>query len=162
MVRPERIAGIRPQGPQLTGIYVPYWTFDADTKSSYRGERGTVYYVSRTVTRNGKRVTERQQKVRWSRKDGRVARFFDDVLVLASRSLPKKYTDALAPWDLGRLEAYAPEYLAGFRAEGYTVELDEAFEARAQMDRGDPSATCGSTSAATGSAFTISTPQSRT
>jgi DNA-directed RNA polymerase subunit RPC12/RpoP len=77
------------KGRALNGIYVPYWTFDADTKSSYRGERGKDYYVSKTVTRNGKTSTVRQRKTRWSPKSGRVARFFDDVLILASRSLPK-------------------------------------------------------------------------
>ncbi|HKL56096.1 MAG TPA: primosomal protein N' (replication factor Y) - superfamily II helicase, partial [Roseovarius sp.] len=61
---------------------------------------------------------------------------FDDVLVLASRSLPKRFTDGLEPWDLSALEPYAPQYLAGFRAEGYAVELDEGFtEAREIMDR---------------------------
>jgi DNA-directed RNA polymerase subunit RPC12/RpoP len=32
------------KGRKMQGIYVPYWTFDADTKSQYTGERGTVYY----------------------------------------------------------------------------------------------------------------------
>ena len=123
------------KGRKMQGIYVPYWTFDADTKSSYRGERGTVYYETRTVTRNGKREQVRVQKVRWRSVSGRVARFFDDVLVLASRTLPKRYTDALEPWDLSAMEPYRPEFLAGFRAEGYQVELDEGFvEARAHMD----------------------------
>lgn len=124
------------KGRRMQGIYVPYWTFDADTKSSYRGERGTVYYETRTVVRDGKTVTEQVPKIRWSPKSGRVARFFDDVLVLASRSLPKSHTDALEPWDLAALEPYRPEYLAGFRAEGYTVDLAEAHgEARAHMAR---------------------------
>jgi DNA-directed RNA polymerase subunit RPC12/RpoP len=124
------------KGRKMAGIYVPYWTFDADTKSRYRGQRGTVYYVTKTVVRDGKSRQVREQRVRWTPKSGRVARFFDDVLVLASRSLPKKYTDNLEPWDLAALEPYRPEYLAGFRAEGYTVELDEGFhEARAHMDR---------------------------
>ncbi|WP_120503646.1 TFIIB-type zinc finger domain-containing protein [Sulfitobacter mediterraneus] len=124
------------KGRKMQGIYVPYWTYDAQTRSSYRGERGTVYYVTRTVTRDGKRVQERVQKVRWSPASGRVARFFDDVLVLASKSLPKKYTDALEPWDLSGLAPYAPEYLAGFRAEAYAVSLEDGFaEARAHMDR---------------------------
>ncbi|SEQ44515.1 TFIIB-type zinc finger domain-containing protein [Thalassovita taeanensis] len=123
-------------GRRMDGIYVPYWTFDADTKSGYRGERGTIYYETRTVVRDGKRQQEQVMKIRWSPASGRVARFFDDVLVLASRSLPKRYTDALEPWDLAALEPYHPEYLAGFRAEGYTVELDEGFDqARAHMDR---------------------------
>ncbi len=124
------------KGRKMQGIYVPYWTFDADTKSSYRGERGVVYYETRTVMRDGKRVQQQVPKVRWTPKSGRVARFFDDVLVLASQSLPKSYTDALEPWDLPALEPYQPEYLAGFRAEAYTVQLREGYqEARAHMAR---------------------------
>ncbi|WP_425046290.1 TFIIB-type zinc finger domain-containing protein [Primorskyibacter sp. S87] len=124
------------KGRKMQGIYVPYWTFDADTQSRYAGERGIVYYETRTVMRDGKRVQEQVAKVRWTPVRGRVARFFDDVLVLASRSLPKAYTDALEPWDLPALEPYQPQYLAGFRAEGYTVDLDEGFaEARGYMAR---------------------------
>lgn len=124
------------KGRKMNGIYVPYWTFDADTKSRYSGQRGKDYYVTRTVVRNGKKQKIQQRKTRWTSVSGKVSRFFDDVLVLASRSLPKKYTDGLEPWDLSELEPYKPEYLAGFRAEGYQVELDEGFdEARAYMDR---------------------------
>ncbi len=124
------------KGRRMQGIYVPYWTYDADTKSSYQGERGTVYYVTQTVMRDGKREQVQVPKVRWRPASGRVARFFDDVLVLASTSLPKRYTDALEPWDLSALEPYAPEYLAGFRAESYAVSLEDGFvQARAIMDR---------------------------
>lgn len=124
------------KGRKMQGIYVPYWTYDADTKSRYKGERGTVYYETRTVTRDGKQVQEQVAKVRWTPASGRVARFFDDILVLASHSLPKEYTDALQPWDLPELLPYRPEYLAGFRAEGYTVELPDGFtEAHGIMAR---------------------------
>lgn len=123
------------KGRRMQGIYVPYWTFDADTKSAYQGERGTVYYETQTVIQNGRRQQVQVPKVRWRAVSGRVARFFDDVLVLASTALPKRFTEALAPWDLAALEPYAPEYLAGFRAEGYSVDLETGFaEARAQMD----------------------------
>ncbi|NRP24470.1 hypothetical protein XMM379_001151 [Aliiroseovarius sp. xm-m-379] len=124
------------KGRKLNGIYVPYWTYDAQTDTRYLGQRGDDYYVDRVVMVDGKRQTRRERKTRWSSRSGRVARFFDDVLVLASRGLPKRYTDALAPWDLSRLTPYSPDYLAGFQAEGYTVELAEGFaEARAHMDR---------------------------
>lgn len=127
-------------GRKMQGIYVPYWTYDADTKSQYSGQRGTIYYETRMVRTqvDGKSVTRQQQvqKIRWRNVSGRVARFFDDVLVLGSTSLPKKYTDALAPWDLSELEPYNPEFLAGFRAEGYSVDVKEAYvEAREIMDR---------------------------
>lgn len=124
------------KGRKLQGIYVPYWTFDAQTNSRYTGQKGTVYYVNQTVMRDGKPQQIRVQKVRWSPKSGRVARFFDDVLVLASKALPKSMTDALEPWDLSELTPYTPELLAGFRAEAYTVTLQDGLpEARAHMDR---------------------------
>ncbi len=123
----------------MQGIYVPYWTYDAETRSEYTGQRGTVYYESRpvTVVINGRRQTTMQQvaRIRWSAARGRVARTFDDVLVLGSRSLPKRFTDALAPWDLSVLSAYEPKFLAGFRAEGYTVPVEEGYtEARSVMN----------------------------
>ena len=124
------------KGRRMDGIYVPYWTFDAQTQSAYSGERGTVYYVTQTVMRDGKRQQVRVAKIRWTGARGRVQRFFDDVLVLASTSLPRKYTDALEPWDLSALEPYAPEFLAGFRAEAYAVPLQDGFgQARNYMDR---------------------------
>lgn len=134
---PNGLSDYARKGRKMQGIYVPYWTFDADTKSRYRGERGTVYYETKTRRNSdGDTETYRVQKVRWRPAAGQVARWFDDVLVLASRSLPKKYTDGLEPWDLRGLEPYRPEYLAGFRAEGYAVELADGFEeARAVMDQ---------------------------
>ena len=132
---PNGLQDYAKKGRKLDGIYVPYWTYDADTKTSYTGQRGKIYYETRTVMRDGKRHQQRVAKTHWSAVGGRVARFFDDVLVLASTSLPKSYTDALAPWNLAQLAPYSPEFVAGFRAEGYTVDLDEGFiEARAKMD----------------------------
>ncbi|MGI1662679.1 primosomal protein N' (replication factor Y) - superfamily II helicase [Palleronia sp. KMU-117] len=124
------------RGRRMNGLYLPYWTFDADTRSRYRGQRGTVYHESRQVVINGKRTTQSVRKVRWTPASGQVARFFDDVLVVASRSLPAPFRNALGAWDLSSLEPYRPEFLAGFRAEGYSVQLDDAFvEAREVMDR---------------------------
>lgn len=133
---PNRLMDYARKGRKMAGLYAPCWTFDADTKSSYQGQRGTVYTERRTVTRNGKRKTVNVSKVRWNRVRGRVARFFDDVLVVASTALPDRFRKALVHWDLTRLEPYQPEYLAGFRAEAYTIDLEDAFsEAREIMDR---------------------------
>ncbi len=123
----------------MQGIYAPYWTYDAETRSDYTGKRGTVYYETRpvSVVVNGRRQTRMQQvaRVRWTPARGRVARAFDDVLVLGSTSLPKHFTDAIAPWDLSTLTAYEPKYLAGFRAEGYTVPVEQGYgEARQIMN----------------------------
>jgi DNA-directed RNA polymerase subunit RPC12/RpoP len=129
----------------LTGMYTPYWTFDSATSSQYTGERGDNYtvYVTRTVTRDGKTTTEQvpETRVRWTSVSGHVSRDFDDVLVLASSSLPERITEKLEPWDLPALKPYAEEYLSGFRTERYQVDLPGGFaRARAKMDlviRGD-------------------------
>ena len=81
------------------------------------------------------RVQQPVRKIRWTPVSGTVARRFDDVLVLASTGLPRKYAEELDPWNLNALKPYSPDWLAGFRAESYTVELPEAHDlARRRMD----------------------------
>jgi len=129
---PNGLQAYARKGRRMQGIYVPFWTYDADTATQYRGQRGDAYYVT-VRGPNGKSRQER--RIRWRRASGRVARAFDDILILASRSLPKRFTDRLAPWDLTGLRSYRPEFLSGFRAEGYQVALDEGFdEAKALME----------------------------
>ena len=129
----------------LSGVYVPYWTYDSDTATSYAGERGDVYFVTEryTTVENGRTVVRTRQvpRIRWTPASGRTSRHFDDVLVGATRTLPRKITDWLAPWDLENLVPYREDYLSGFSSEVYQVELDEGFNhAQKIMDdviRGD-------------------------
>jgi len=98
-----------------------------------------VYYIERYVTvmtdKGPRRQLQRIPQIRWTPVRGRVRRFFDDVLVVASKSLPKGVADALEPWDLHAMVPYTESYLAGFRAEGYTIDLRDGFAGgRAKMD----------------------------
>lgn len=120
------------QDSKLKGVYVPYWTYDSRTTSFYRGQRGKHYWVTEhyTTQENGKTVSKTRQvrKTRWYPASGTVWAHFDDVLVLASKSLPRKYTEQLEPWDLPELVPYQDEYLSGFKAESYQVDLAEGFQ----------------------------------
>jgi hypothetical protein len=117
---------------KLMGVYMPCWTYDSETSSDYRGERGDYYYTTESyvATENGRQVTRTREvrHTRWSPASGQVQNSFDDILILASKSLPKKYADNLGPWDLANLVSYADEYLSGFRAESYQISLGEGFE----------------------------------
>ncbi|MBI9068659.1 MAG: hypothetical protein JEZ09_15285 [Salinivirgaceae bacterium] len=117
---------------QFKGIYIPYWTFDTDTRTKYVGQRGEHYYVteSYTTTEDGKSVskTRQVQKTRWYSASGNVQKFFDDILTVASKSLPQKYIYKLEPWDLENLVPFDKSYLSGFLTEKYQVELGEGFE----------------------------------
>jgi len=114
------------------GVYLPFWTYDSKTSTSYTGQRGRHYYVSQsyTTTENGKTVTKTRQvrKTSWTFVTGRVNHDFDDVLVPASNSLPHKQLAALEPWDLENLVPFTPEYLSGFTTEKYQVNLKLGFD----------------------------------
>lgn len=129
---------MRAREEAIHGVYIPFWTFDAETESYYRGERGEYYYVTETYTtqEDGRTVTKSRQvrHTRWHAASGVVWRHFDDVLVCGSTGLPDALVQRLEPWDLDQLVDYDNRYLAGFRAECYRVDLRGAFErAKAMM-----------------------------
>jgi DNA-directed RNA polymerase subunit RPC12/RpoP len=125
---------------KLAGVYIPFWTYDSNTTTSYVGARGDYYYTTETYTtvENGRTVTRSRQvrHTRWTPASGVVNNAFDDILILASKSLPGKYAERLEPWDLANLAPYADEYLSGFRAESYQISLPQGFEAA--KNRMDP------------------------
>jgi hypothetical protein len=113
----------------IDGAYIPAWTYDSDTDSDYTGERGDDYTDTETYTDSeGKTQTRTVTRTRWTSVSGEVELHFDDVLVIASNSLPRKYADALEPWDLDHLVGYRDEYLSGFVAESYQIDLPQGFE----------------------------------
>lgn len=137
---PNKLKQYAKEDGGLHGVYIPYWTYDSDTSSAYSGQRGDVYYVTQRYSTvvDGRRVTRTRQvpKVRWTPVNGRTSRHFDDVLVGATRTLPRKITDWLEPWDLENLVPYTEDFLSGFSSEVYQVDLDEGFRlAQKRMDK---------------------------
>ena len=116
----------------LKGMYLPYWTFDCQTQTSYRGQRGENYQETKTITvmENGKNVnrTIRETKTRWYPAAGEVAVSFDDVLIAATPSLPKEKLQAPEPWDHTKLVTYDDRFLSGFITETYSLPLKSALE----------------------------------
>jgi hypothetical protein len=116
---------------KFNGVYLPYWTFDSMTGNWYSGERGDHYYVE-----VGEGDNKRQERrTNWSPASGAFQRFFDDVLVIASRGLPEKLVLRLEPWPFDGLAPFNQEMLAGYLARTYEVELDAGFtEAKQRID----------------------------
>src|ERR1044071_3551364 len=124
----------------ISGVYIPFWTYDAYTASRYTGERGEHYYTTERYTErdaqgNTVERTRQVQHTRWYPASGTVERWFDDILVPATKSLPPDRLGALEPWDLGELTAYDPAYLSGYKAQRYQVNLAEGFELAKQATR---------------------------
>ena len=123
----------------LTGYYLPYWTYDADTSTHYRGLRGDIYYVTVTKTMIDNQGRQRQVQVQeprinWTPVGGTVYVSFDDVTIGASKTISRAILDSLEPWDTTALVGFNERYLSGFEAEEYTIGLDNGFEyAKAKM-----------------------------
>ena len=114
-------------------MYLPFWTFDANTETAYHGERGDHYRETIRRVVNGREETQTVVKTRWSSVSGRVQRFFNDILITASRAIPSKYLNQLEPWDLSNLAPYDHRYLSGFKAEISQVNIKDSFEEAKQV-----------------------------
>jgi len=106
---------------KFTGMYLPYWTFDAQTESSYFGEFGKDRIVT-DKEGNKKTVTD------WYKTSGFYSEFIDDELVCGTTQHDTSMLRGLEPFDTADNKVYKPEYVAGFGAERYTVGIKAAWE----------------------------------
>lgn len=125
---------------ELRGVYVPFWTFDSDVRSRWTADAGYHYYDTEHYSENGQPRTRRVQRTRWQPASGTREDHIDDHLVCASKGLPDKLVRSVGDFALsgeaGGLVAYSTDYLQGFSAESYALELAEAWpRARGEMER---------------------------
>jgi len=131
---------------RVQGIYIPFWTFDAQTYSKWHAEAGYYYYVTEqyTVTVDGKRQTQTRQvrKTRWEPASGSHDEFFDDVLVYATKSVNERILERIYPFDTTKLVPYRPQYLAGWRAEEYQIDLETGWQSGQEIIKDRLQAAC--------------------
>ncbi|MFN7942866.1 MAG: zinc ribbon domain-containing protein [Thermoanaerobaculia bacterium] len=110
---------IRARLATIEGVYIPFWTFDAATHSSWTAEAGYHYTV-----RSGNRT---ETRTRWEKASGFLEYFIDDLPVPSSHGLEPELVRKIEPFGTGKLVDYAPEFLSGFHAEENAVSLPDAF-----------------------------------
>ncbi|MCR5502908.1 MAG: hypothetical protein K6F53_07855 [Lachnospiraceae bacterium] len=103
------------------GIYLPYWTFDAMTRSSYVAEYGKDRKVKDSDGQE-RTVTD------WSKTSGNYEEFFNDELVCGTKQHDVNMLRAIEPFNTEENKAYRPEFVAGFAAERYSVGIKDAWE----------------------------------
>jgi DNA-directed RNA polymerase subunit RPC12/RpoP len=119
----------------IHGIYIPAWTYDANSFSKWSGQAGYYYYVTQSYTENGQVKTRQVRKVRWEPRSGSFQNSFDDVLVSASNGLKQSYLKGLEPFKLLDSINFNPELLVGWESEVYNVEVDKGYRiAEIEMD----------------------------
>lgn len=113
----------------MNGVYVPYWTFDSDVASSWTALAGYYYYVTVSFKdASGNTQTRQERRTRWVPAWGNRADNFDDLLVCASKGLPQALAERLKTFDTAGLKPYDPAFLAGWKAEEYSVDLNAGWK----------------------------------
>ena len=102
----------------FTGIYLPYWTFDSETTSSYTAEYGKDY-----------KDKDGNTKTRWYTTRGIYDEFIDDEVVYASTKTKDENIKSVSSFDFKKLRDYNPQFIAGFAAERYSLGLDDGWKA---------------------------------
>lgn len=103
------------------GLYLPYWTFDAQTTSNFTARAG---YDKRVRKKDGGYETQTD----WQGVSGIYQEFIDDETVMASKRHEDSGVDECEPFDLTKLVPYTPQVVAGFAAERYSVGLKEGWQ----------------------------------
>ena len=122
----------------LHGVYLPYWTFDAQVHAQWTAQSGYHYYETESYTdASGKRQTRQVQRTRWVPSSGELDHFFDDELVPGSKGVPFELLRKIEPFPTTTdLKPYDPGYLSGWVVEQYQIDLIAAAQnARVAMDR---------------------------
>ena len=109
------------EAKNFNGVYLPFWTYDTQTASPYNVTLGY-----RRERKNSKGETDVYYE--YKNFSGIYRKFVDDEVVYASKKTDNPYINAVKKFDFSRLRPYAPEFIAGFMAERYTVGLDDGWQ----------------------------------
>jgi hypothetical protein len=118
------------------GVYLPYWTFDAQAEVRWNAEAGHYYYETQMRIRDGRPRAEQVRNVRWTPASGTLSHRFDDDLVCASVGVRPELVRGIEPFPTADLKPYDPAFVAGWVVERYQVDLPAAVvRAREAMER---------------------------
>ena len=117
----------------VKGLYIPYWTFDAQVHADWTATSGDYYYVTESYTDSkGNRQTRQVRKVRWYPSAGSLDHFFDDELISASRGVHPQLLQKVEPFPTKELVPYNASFLSGWTVERYQIDLPAAAQVSRQ------------------------------
>jgi hypothetical protein len=121
----------------IKGVYLPYWTFDAQAYCRWEADAGYYYYTTETYRdRHGRMQSRQVRRVRWEFSSGEIHHSFDDEPIPGGRGIDAGLLRRIEPFPTADLLPYDTAYLSGFVIEHYQVVLiDAAKEAREGMNQ---------------------------
>ncbi len=129
----------------LSGVYLPYWTFDAQVSARWRADAGHYYYETESYRDSkGDLQTRQVRHVRWVPAAGSLDHFFDDELVPGTAGVHPRLLRQIEPFPtLTDLRPYSPEFVRGWTVERYQIDLHQAEKINQQAMEAQMQALCG-------------------
>lgn len=125
---------------RLNGIYLPYWSFDAQVDAAYTGQVANSYTDTEidTVTSDERTDTKKHKvkKMRWRFVTGAIDRTFKNVIFNDAGKPDAKTIERIEPFKLNELVSFSPKYLTGYAVLHYKNGLEAMWE-HAQSYMGD-------------------------
>jgi len=113
----------------LHGIYLPFWTYDAETSSDWTGYGGRYYYTTEVYTdSSGNKQTRQVQHTEWIYRSGTYNHFFDDILIGGATELSQSEYETIFPFNLDELVNFDAKYISGWEADVYDVTVNDGYE----------------------------------
>ncbi|GAA4423823.1 zinc ribbon domain-containing protein [Bremerella cremea] len=115
---------------KLRGVYLPFWSFSMLAQSIWNASIGEYWYETETYTtmENGKMVTKtrRVQRTEWWPLSGKHHQYYSGYMISASKGLSQADADRIKPFSPLAAKRYQPYFLAGWAAEEYQMEIEDA------------------------------------
>lgn len=116
---------------EFTGIYLPFWTFEAGASADWKAEVG--HEETERYFEDGQWKSRTVIKWRWE--SGSVTRSFSNVLIPGAEQVDRALLGKVSDFDIEGLVPYEASYLAGFQAQAQSVPLETAWQAARQHMR---------------------------
>ena len=113
--RKELKTSVHPK--RFKGIFLPCWTFDTHTDTTYDASYGISYQGSKGAP-----------QLEWDGCCGSYREFIDDQVVDGRNRREQDLLDLNRDFQVKENKAYRQEYLAGFAVERYSIDLMDAWE----------------------------------
>jgi hypothetical protein len=112
---------------RVRSVYIPYWTFDAQSVCPWTADAGHYYYTTESYRDNqGRSQTRQVRHVRWEPASGMVRHFFDDEPVPGTQGVSRALLQQIEPFPTAELVPYDTAFLSGFVVEHYQIVLLDA------------------------------------
>ncbi len=115
--------------PLLYSVYIPSWTYDSDTITSYKGRLGRRYTKTVGSGKNRRTVTY----VKYFRISGIEQIKFDDVLICSGKKINQDELSKIQPFNTNSSFEFDNRYIVGHTTEHYSLELKDGWNNATQI-----------------------------